>query len=122
MAGTYAATVSLTFSRTNVEAGIASMVLTGVTGDIPHDTIQTIPFAGEAAIGLGLAGAGGWMYLQNLDATNFIEIRPNTGVADLIKLLPGQFAVFPMAADAVPYALADTAACEMRVLIFEAPA
>jgi hypothetical protein len=121
MAGTYAATMSLMFSKTNVEAGVASMVLTGDAGEVHHDTIQEIGTS-EEAIGLGFAGAGGWMYLQNLDDTNYIEIRANTGVADLIKLLPGQFAVFPTAADAVPYAIANTAACDMRVVVFEAPA
>lgn len=117
--GTLAVTASMMFSRTNVEAGVPSTILTGDAGDVIHDTIQTIGFAAQEAIGLGLAGAGGWMYLQNLDETNFIEVAQANTDDPFSKLLPGEFAMFPLHSGAVPVAKANTAACEMRVVVFE---
>ena len=88
-----------------------------VAGSKPVDHVQEIGTS-EEAITLNEAGKGGYCLLENLNATNFIEIRPNTGVADLIKLLPGDIALFRVTGDAVPYAIADTAACDMRVTLF----
>ncbi len=116
--GTYAVTASMMFSRTNVEAGVPSMVLTGDVGDAFHDNIQEIGTSYEA-VGLGAAGAGGWCYLQNLDETNFVEVAKKMGDEPFTQLAPGKFAMFPLHPGAVPVAQADTAACEMRVLLFE---
>jgi hypothetical protein len=90
-----------------------------VTGDKHLDMVQEIGTS-EEAITLGEASVGGYMMLENLDDTNYVEIRPNTGVADLIKLLPGDIALFRTAADAVPYGLANTAACDLRIIIIPA--
>ncbi len=65
-----------------------------------------------------------WSYFKNLDATNFIDVlngsrgnEEDDDAATIIKLLPGEAAIFPMLDTAVPYATADTAACLMEYLI-----
>lgn len=87
-----------------------------VAGDQHADHVQEIGTS-EEALTLNEAGKGGYMLLENLDDTNFVEIRPNTGVADLIKLLPGDIALFRTPADAVPYGIADTAAVNLRITV-----
>ena len=58
--------------------------------------------------------------MQNLDATNFVEIRDATGTGNLVKLLAGDPPfVFRLSADATaPYAIADTGTCNVRFLLF----
>ena len=76
----------------------------------------------EEAIDMGVdIGTPGWFVAINRDATNFIEIRAGTGAADLVRMNPGEGCLFRLAADATaPFAIADTAACELEVLLIEA--
>ena len=45
----------------------------------------------------------GWAYFRNIDTTNFVEIGLDVGTSfyKLIKLLPGQSALFPLATGAI---------------------
>ncbi len=74
---------------------------------------------GEVAIPLGGVSSPGYGMFKNLDVTNFLEIRVSTGGAKSIKLGPGQSSgpVRLGSGSAVPYAIADTASCEMAYLI-----
>ena len=74
----------------------------------------------EEAILLGDAGVGGYFVGVNRDSTNFMEIRPGSGEEDLIRMEPGDFCCFRIADDATPYAIADTAACELEYAVVEA--
>ena len=113
--------VSLAF-----EKGGTSMTLSigpldsDVSGTLPQWKKASIGFAAEEALDLGDAGAGGLFMAVNRDTTNYVEIRPNTGVADLVKLKPGEPCLFRLAADAVPYALANTAAVPLEYLVIPA--
>jgi hypothetical protein len=49
-----------------------------------------------------------------------MEIRADTGVADLIRLEPGDVCLFRVTDDATPYGIADTAAVEFEYLLIEA--
>lgn len=86
--------------------------------DFKHGT--QIIGTSEEAIDLGEVAAGGFCLLINRDATNYIEVRPNTGVADLIYMGPGEPAFFRITSDAVPYAIADTDSCLLEVYILDA--
>jgi hypothetical protein len=90
-----------------------------VTGTNVIDNVQAVGTS-EEVVNIGEAAAGGYLIAQNLDTTNYVEIRPNTGVADLVKLKAGEVAMFRTAADAVPYAIANTAACNVRFIIIPA--
>ena len=73
-----------------------------------HETLQ------EAA---DLGGAG-WVFLKNLDPTNFVEF----GYADeqfTIKLLPGESTVFRWSEGGAITAQANTSACLVEFMIVE---
>jgi len=61
----------------------------------------------------------GWAYFENLDATNFVELRPATAVAAYAKLKAGEIGTIRMAADAVPFAISNTAETELYYCICE---
>lgn len=74
----------------------------------------------EAALNIPAAiGTPGYIFMVNRDATNFIKVRAASGAADLIKIHPGKFALFELAA-ASPYVIADTASCQIEYLLIEA--
>lgn len=81
---------------------------------------QTIGTSEETTLLTGDIAAGGYVLCINRDATNYIELRPNTGVADMIKLNPGEIALFRLAADAVPYAIANTSSCDLEFWCLDA--
>lgn len=82
----------------------------------------------EEAIKLGEVSSLGYALFINRDETNFIELRVSTGGAKFAKLDPdtagngtGGFALLKLGSGAqVPYAIADTAACQMDIFIISA--
>lgn len=65
---------------------------------------------------------GAWFYGVNRDSTNFIEIRPVTGGADLVKLRPGEPCgpfLITTTANAL-FVIADTASCVLEYILIEA--
>lgn len=91
-------------------------------------TISTKKFAwnkqnigtAEEAINLGEATSPGWAIFINRDATNFISLKVGTGGAIFAKLKPGEPALLRLGSGAqVPYAIADTAACQLEYLILD---
>ena len=90
-----------------------------VSGAQVMDNVQNIGTSEEAIL-LGDVAAGGYWFVQNLDSTNFVELRSGTGATDFIKLLAGEWAIFRTSADATaPYAIADTGACNVRFVRFD---
>jgi hypothetical protein len=83
---------------------------------------QSIGFAAEEAINLGEAtGGGGWFVAINRDGTNFLSIRQATGAANFLKLGPGEFCCLRFSTSTTaPFAIADTAACEMEYYVLVA--
>lgn len=72
----------------------------------------------EEAIGLGEVTSLGWALFVNRDSTNFISLKTATGGTIFAKLLAGEFAMFRFGSGVTaPYAIADTAACQMEYLI-----
>lgn len=90
-----------------------------VTGTTPLRNRQTIGTSEEAVV-VGDAGAGGFFMGINRDDTNFIELRAGSGLADLIKIGPGEPCLFRLASGVTLYAIADTAACELEYVILPA--
>lgn len=60
-----------------------------------------------------------WLYIRNLDATNFVQIGFATGVYT-IRLRPGDFMLIPLepTINSV-FALADTATCDIQYIVYE---
>lgn len=106
------------FSKGNVSATLGHSMSLDVTGTKYSKFIQLVGTS-EEAIELGdLGSTPGQIIAINRDATNFVSIRSASGAADLIKIRPGSFAIFELAADA-PYIIADTEDCEVEMLIIQ---
>lgn len=76
----------------------------------------------EEAINLGDVSTLGWALFINRDTTNFISLKTATGGTVFAKLPPkGGCALFHFGSGVTaPWAVADTAACNMEYLIFTA--
>lgn len=82
----------------------------------PLKTVQNIGITEEALI-IGDGSAFGLLWVLNLDAVNFVNIKTGTGGTIFSKLLPGQFCLVPLGSGAqAPFAIADTAACNVEVM------
>lgn len=120
MANELTISASLNYSKSGVVDGMAKGGLQRtVTGTRYVKNVQLIGTS-EEAINIAELGSLGYAMFENLDATNYIEIRVATSGAKAIKLLPGDVACFRFGSGAqVPYAISDTAACYMRYEIHE---
>lgn len=73
-----------------------------------------------AAISLGALASFERIYLQNLDATNFISIAGSATPAELIiKILPGEANYFTPSSASTLYIKADTAAVKYIIVACE---
>lgn len=110
--------LTIAFTKTNVPsvsmtAGSLSVTVSGTT---IMDSVQDVGTSEEAIL-LGDVATGGYWFVQNMDATNFITLRSATGVTGLIKLLAGEWAIFRTnSGAAAPFIIADTGACKVRLL------
>ena len=120
MANEATISVGLRFEKGGVSASYSKGGLqVDVSGSKFVDLVQEIGTS-EEQLDFGDVTTPGYVVFENLDSTNYIEIRPGTGVADLVRLNAGEVAVFRLAADATaPYAMANTAACNLRMLLLE---
>lgn len=113
---------SLTLSATKNSAKIeySTSFQQNMTGD---DFIQTTQLIGTSAelVNFGeITGAPTQCLIQNLDATNFVEIGGDSGLTVFkLKLLPGKSLLVPFQSGTV-YAKADTAAVRLLILATEA--
>lgn len=71
----------------------------------------------EEAIALGDVTTPGWFYIKNLDATNYVTIGETVN-NDIIKLKAGEATVGRFGITA-PYAIANTATCNIEYLIMQ---
>jgi len=112
---------SLSFTKGDSSLSVARGGLrVDVAGNKFIHNIQNINTSEEAIV-LGDAGAGGYVFLENMDSTNYVEIRPATGGGQaLIRLLAGEIAMFRLAPGATaPFAQANTATVNLRVVIVQ---
>ena len=121
MADEITVTVSFGFTKggTSFVVGVEDLTPDVAGSQLIHHrhTVTT----SEGALHLSGVGAGGWFFAINRDATNFVSIRQGTGATDMIKLLPGECCLFRLHDDApAPYAIADTATCELEYWLVEA--
>lgn len=109
---------SLKFSKSgNGDDKAYSGISIDVSGSKTTKIRQTIGTS-EEALDIGDIGTAGFIIGKNLDATNYVTIRPGTGETDLVKAGPGEPFLFRLAMSG-PYAIADTAACDLEFLIVE---
>lgn len=74
---------------------------------------------GGVVVDYGDVVTPGYCILENLDDTNFVDFGPDdTGLVPMGRLLPGEVALFRFDPSADLVLQADTAACDVRVLIY----
>ncbi len=89
-----------------------------MTGSSYVQNTVSVGFSAEQALDMGAVTTPHWSFFQNLDDTNYIQLRRATGLAAFCRLYPGEFALFPLDnAATAPYVIADTAACLLQYLI-----
>lgn len=120
MANEITLSVSLAFAKGNVPSTslVKNQAQVTVSGsNCIHDT-QVIGTSEEAIV-LGEIGTPGYCMMHNCDATNYITIRPATGVTTgSIKLKAGEWALFRFAT-AAPFAIANTGSCVLEKFLIE---
>lgn len=110
--------VNSAFNIPTESLGIDGVAFT-ITGKLFVKGTVSVGIA-ESAIPLGGIGSLGWGVFKNNDPTNFVSIRVGTGGSKIIKLKPGECAVFRFGVDiTAPYWIADTAACIVDYMILE---
>jgi hypothetical protein len=73
----------------------------------------------EEALDLGEITSLGYAIFVNRDSTNFVTLKTGTGGTVIIKLLAGEVALFRFGSGVTaPFAIADTAACQLEYVIF----
>lgn len=74
----------------------------------------------QLAIPMGSVTIPHWAYFRNLDTVNFIRLRVSTGGSAFCKLLAGDCFFGPIDdAMTAPFAIADTASCQMEYMIVQ---
>ena len=86
--------------------------------DVVHKT-QNIGTS-EEALDMGDVTTPGWLFLRNLDNTNYVSMRPATGVVDCLEWKAGEAFMCRLARGATaPFMIANTAAVEVEYLLIE---
>jgi hypothetical protein len=108
---------SMIFSKGGANANRAESIRVDVTGDaFTHEVQEVGTSEEELAQGADL-GTPGYIFIKNLDDTNYVEVGSTTGAYD-IRLKAGEFAVYRHNSTTV-YSKANTAACKLEYWIIE---
>lgn len=74
----------------------------------------------DESLDFGDVSTHGWLFLRNLDETNYVEYGPDaSGMVEIGKLEPGETALFRMVDGTDIKAKANTAACLVDVRCYE---
>lgn len=116
---TAAASLSAAKGGVSVGSGGSQTDTADMAGDQMLANVQIIGTAAEQIL-LGDITTVGYVFLKNLDATNYIEIALDSGVTTQIfaKLLAGDVTLVK-AATATLYAKANSANCNLHVVAVE---
>jgi len=83
-----------------------------------YDVVNNIGTTEESIGTFGDLTTEGWCYIRNLDATNYVQVGFSTTVYG-IRLEAGEMALFRCEPSLTLYLKANTAACDVRVVVFE---
>lgn len=117
-------TISLSISASVALSGGGAITGSGSNSITQSGTdnignVQNIGTTTEALV-LGDVTTIGYLFVKNLDATNYVEFDLNTPVAGtaFAKLLPGESMLVPTRQTTI-YGKANTAACDCLVVAYE---
>jgi hypothetical protein len=113
----------MAFSKSSRSANTDDMNALGLTftmsGTDYVKGTQTIGTTAEV-LGKGEITTPGFLFIKNLDGTNYIELEKATfsTTAGTVKIKAGEVALFRVASSTI-YACANTAACDVSYLMIE---
>ncbi len=84
-----------------------------IAGTAIAQGVQSIPTSDTT---LTIVAAPGYVFVKNLDATNYVQVGPDA-TNWFLKLFPGQWAIFPINGTAM-HAKANTGACLLEFIVF----
>lgn len=120
-AQTVTISLSLTFTP-SPQSGVSPTTRTSGTQNIPcnfpfyFQGLQTIGTGSKSQVNTGNVSPLGYCMLHNTDAVNFVSIFSDaSGASEVMRLLPGDYAVFPLGPAATLYAKADTASVALEI-------
>jgi hypothetical protein len=120
MANEISANVSLHASEGYLVVNISESFYDDLTIAGMGGAVQKIGTS-EEAISFGDVAYPGWCVLKNVDATNYIDIGPDsTGMVNALRLYPGKAMMLYMYPSASWKAKANTAEARLWVRCFEA--
>tara|TARA_R100001129_G_scaffold30855_3_gene20378 strand:- start:2695 stop:3054 length:360 start_codon:yes stop_codon:yes gene_type:complete len=108
----------LDYSKSGVKEIKHDSVYVDVSGDSYSKTIQEIGTSNEQISVVSDIATYGYIFLKNLDSTNYIEIADENDSNYFCKLKAGEFSLF-RAADSTYWARANTSACNLEVTVIE---
>lgn len=121
MASEATVTVALQFVKGTIPVQVlaSGAVSRDVAGASYIRNVQTVGTSEEALVVGDTGSAGSLVVMHNLDSTNYIDVKPATGVAACIKLLAGDWALFRFSG-AAPFVQANTASCNLEYFLISA--
>lgn len=109
--------VSISFNKGGASCSRSESASLTVTGDAFSHEVQVIGTSEEQLAQGADLGTPGYMFIKNLDATNYVEVGSTTGVYD-IKLKAGEIALYRHNSATV-YAKANTGSCTVEYFLIE---
>lgn len=115
---TLSASLSIVKSGVSIAGTVSGLAVTQA-GDQSIGNVQNIGTSSEA-LTIGDVTTIGYLFLKNLDATNYVEFDLNNPVSTtaFCKLLPGEGALIPTRQTTI-YGKANTAAVNVHVVAIE---
>lgn len=113
-------TAAITDSTISLTRRTDNLSVTTAAGNVDNRIISVV-HSGETTHTFSTdIGNAGYVYLKNLDATNYVDVGFATGVYP-IRLKAGQVGLLPITpAQASLFLLANTAACRVEIYVHEA--
>jgi hypothetical protein len=116
---------SLQYTGNNITLNVGTLSLTAsVAGNgLNSENSVTVPTTAAAIPVSSLTGgaaSGGWLYVKNLDPTNYMTLLTGTGGVAFATLLPGEFFLGRLAPGlTAPFWSAHTATVQATLAIFD---
>jgi hypothetical protein len=114
---------SLIYNKNNIAISEAiNALLVTVTGNGLNSLSTFSATTAAVAIPLGSSTSpGGWIFLQNLDPTNYVQVLTGTAGTVFARLLPGEFCLLRLDATVTaPAVQAHTSGCQIKLCLFDA--
>jgi hypothetical protein len=122
MANELLLSVNLAFTKNNITVTEAvSALQASVTGNGLNSLAAYSAPTADTALPLGsVSAAGGWLFMQNTDQTNYVTVKVAVGGAIIARLRPGYCCLIPLdPSTTAPSTQANTAICVVKFAIFD---